>query len=67
MGRLFASRFEIVDYREGDEILTDLWHRYHVGRLSRDEGIPADEALSQRVNREYPLPSIFDFRMTAEA
>ncbi|MCK6579532.1 MAG: DUF5107 domain-containing protein [Anaerolineae bacterium] len=67
VGRLFASRFEIVDYREGDEILTDLWHRYHVGRLSRDEGIPADEALSQRVNREYPLPSIFDFRMTAEA
>ncbi|MFN8530596.1 MAG: DUF5107 domain-containing protein [Anaerolineae bacterium] len=59
----FADGFEIVDYREGDEILTELWHRTHLARVSRDEGIPIDAALSERVRREYPLPSAYDFRM----
>ncbi|MBK8023687.1 MAG: DUF5107 domain-containing protein [Chloroflexi bacterium] len=67
VGRLFDQRFEIVDYREGDEILTELWHRYHVERLSRSEGVPIDEALSERARREHPLPAAFDFRMTAES
>ncbi len=63
VGRLFEAGFEIVDYREGDEILTDLWVRYHVERISRAESIPADAALIRRVRRDYPLPTLFDFRM----
>jgi uncharacterized protein DUF5107 len=63
VGQLLDAGFEIVDYREGDEILTELWVRYHVERISRDENIPADEALRRRVQREYPIPTFFDFRM----
>ncbi len=63
VGHLLNEGFEIVDYREGDEILTELWVRYHVKRLSRDENIPADEALVRRVQREFPIPALFDFRM----
>lgn len=66
VGRRFADGFEIVDYQEGDEILTDLWFRYHAERLSRAEGISNDAALRARVEREYPLPARYDFRMTVE-
>lgn len=62
-GKRFTAGFEIVDYREGDEILTELWHRYHLERISRDEQIPIDDALSDRVYRDYPLPRAYDFRM----
>jgi hypothetical protein len=62
----FSEGFEIVDYREGDEILTDLWFRYHAERLSREEQVPVDETLLRRVTREYPLPPAFDFRMKSE-
>ncbi|MFN8450417.1 MAG: hypothetical protein U0521_17980 [Anaerolineae bacterium] len=66
VGRLFTDGFEIVDYQEGDEILTDLWFQYHAQRLSRDESIPLDDALLARVQRDYPLPKQYDFRMTVE-
>ena len=55
--------YVFVDYREGDEILTELWFKYHAERLGREQNIPVDEALIERVRREYPIPSIFDFRM----
>lgn len=64
VGRLFAAGFEIVDYREGDEILTELWFRYHAERISREENIPVDDALLNRARQDYPPPAIFDFRMT---
>jgi hypothetical protein len=63
VGRLFGDGFEIVDYQEGDEILTALWFRYHAERISRDEGVPNDDALRARVQHEHPLPAHFDFRM----
>lgn len=63
VGLLLNEGFEIVDYREGDEILTDLWVRYHVQRQNRDENIPPDEALIKHVKKEYPIPRTFDFRM----
>lgn len=63
VGERLNAGFEIVDYREGDEILTELWFRYHTERLSRDENRPVDPDLIERVRREYPIPSVFDFRM----
>ncbi len=63
VGRLFDGGFEIDDYREGDEILTELWAQYHARRLSNAENIPLDAALIERVEREFPLPRAFDFRM----
>lgn len=66
VGRLFRDGFEIVDYQEGDEILTALWFRYHAEQISRDEGVPLDDALRARAAREHPLPAQYDFRMKAE-
>ncbi len=66
VGVLFSSAFEIADYQEGEEVLTQLWFRYQAERLSRSEGVPLDENLRQRVQREFPLPAIFDYRMTTE-
>jgi tetratricopeptide (TPR) repeat protein len=66
VGDLLNRGFEIVDYQEGDQILTDLWFRYHAERISQDEHIPVDEALLNRARREHPLPALFDFRMTVE-
>ncbi len=63
VGERLHTGFEIVDYREGDEILTELWIRYHAERLSRDENRPVDANLVERVRREYPIPTLFDFRM----
>ncbi len=61
--RLFDTGFEIVDYREGDEILTELWYRYHAAQLAQAEGLPLDDRLLERARREHPLPAIYDFRM----
>jgi hypothetical protein len=66
VGALLHQGFEIVDYQEGDEILTELWFRYHAEQIGRDENIPVDEALLNRARREYPLPAMFDFRMTVD-
>ena len=66
VGALLASGFEIADYQEGEEMLTQLWFGYQAERLSRSENIPLDENLRQRVAREFPLPAVFDYRMTAE-
>ncbi|MBK8027922.1 MAG: hypothetical protein IPK17_00080 [Chloroflexi bacterium] len=62
-GQRFTDGFEIVDYREGDEIPTEFWDRYHLQRISRDEHAAIDDALMQRVHREHPLPNAYDFRM----
>lgn len=53
----------IDDMREGEVTLTDLWFKAHCARISRDEGIPNDEALRARVEKEVPPPAHSDFRM----
>ena len=65
-GKLLNGGFEVTDYQEGDEILTQLWFEYQAERVSRSEGIALDEKLRDLVRHEYPLPAIFDFRMTVE-
>jgi tetratricopeptide (TPR) repeat protein len=52
--------------REGEQSLADLWYDYQAARLSRAENIPADDALRQRVRREFPLPAKLNFQMSAE-
>jgi tetratricopeptide (TPR) repeat protein len=66
VGALLTDGFEIVDYREGDEILTELWFRYHAMRVGRAGNLPVDDALMRRVRQEYPLPALFDFRMNVQ-
>ena len=54
---------EVDDMREGEVTLTDLWCKAQCMRISRQEGIPNDEALRARVEKEVPPPAHIDFRM----
>ena len=59
-GRALESEF--VTVREGATTLTDLWFRLHARRLAAAEGIEVDDALRERVRREFPAPWRIDFR-----
>ena len=63
---LFKAKLVIDDLREGERSLSHLWFEYHQTRLSREEGIDIDDALEERVRKEYPVPAVLDFRMTIE-
>lgn len=56
---------EIVGLREGETSITELWFSYHEQRLAKAQGVAIDEALRQRVRREFPAPAKYDFRMAA--
>lgn len=61
--RFFESGVIIPDIREGEVALSDLWFEYHLKRLSSQENCAVDDALRARVQREFPVPGTFDFRM----
>lgn len=63
---ILADKPVVVDMREGEVSLSQLWFDYHEQRLSAAESVAIDEALRARVRREYPVPQEFDFRMTVE-
>ena len=60
---LFEREFATI--REGETVLTDLWFGMQEQRLAAEEEVPVDEALRERVRREYPLPKHADFRQRA--
>lgn len=62
--RLFD--YDFASNREGEVTLTDLWFSLHEKRLAARENVPVDDALKQRVRREFPPPKHIDFRMVAE-
>ena len=57
----------LSDLREGELSLSELWFGLHEQRLSRAEGCPVDEALRERVRREFPPPYEIDFQMKADS
>jgi len=57
--------YEFATMREGETTLADLWFRYHELRLADEEGLPIDDALKERVRREYPPPAHIDFRIAS--
>ena len=59
-----AQTGDVPDVREGEVSLTDLWFSLHEKRIAAPENIPIDDALRQRVQREFPPPPRIDFRMT---
>lgn len=61
--RILSQPVEIPDIREGEVSLSDLWYSYHEQRLAQAEGREINEALRDRVRREYPPPPHLDFRM----
>ncbi|HPK00260.1 MAG TPA: hypothetical protein PKW60_12305, partial [Candidatus Hydrogenedentes bacterium] len=55
---------EFAQIRECETSLTDLWFAYHEQRIAEAEGIPIDDALRERVRRDYVPPRNIDFRMS---
>ena len=60
---LLRENIVIADMREGEVSLSDLWFGLHEQRLSAQLGQPVDDALRERVRREFPPPAAIDFRM----
>lgn len=60
---ILEEGIQIVDYREGEDALTQLWLDFHMKRISAAEGLPMDAALRRRVEQEFPLPTALDYRM----
>ncbi len=57
----------VADMREGERLLSDLWFRLHLGRLSTLLGVAEpDDAFKARVRKEYPVPKWLDYRMSAD-
>jgi hypothetical protein len=61
------GKFDMGDIREGEVSLTDLWFTLHEKRLAAQLGVPVDDALRERVRREFPPPAEMDFRMRIPA
>jgi tetratricopeptide (TPR) repeat protein len=56
---------DLVDIREGESTLTDLWVDTHKVQIERHEEIP-DRELRRIVLDIFPLPQHLDFRQSAE-
>ena len=65
--RLLGEGLVIEDLREGERSLSHLWFEYHEQHLSMAENVPIDDALRDRVRREFPVPDEIDFRMSNDA
>jgi len=59
--KLFEYDFATI--REGEVTLTDIWFSYHERRIAEAEKIPIDDALRQRIQKEFPPPQRIDFRV----
>jgi tetratricopeptide (TPR) repeat protein len=59
--RFLANPPAIVDMREGERSLSHLWVEYQARRLSAVENVPVDDALYERIHRDFPVPRDIDF------
>ena len=57
------DQVQLVDIREGEIALTDLWFAIQERRIAAAEGVPIDAALRERVRRTLSPPARLDFRM----
>ncbi len=53
---------DFVNIKEAEWILTDLWFELHQRRLASEMGCEVDDAIRERVVREFPPPPEIDFR-----
>ena len=65
--QILMSDLELASIREGEVVLSDLWFAVHEKRLAAAEGVEIDDALRERVRRDFPPPPHIDFRMSAKA
>jgi tetratricopeptide (TPR) repeat protein len=60
----FERPLDIVDIREGELSLSEMWFDLQAAKLAAAEGKPADEAAIRRLRLQCPPPPGFDFRMS---
>lgn len=60
--KILLDDLVLVDLQESESSLMDLWFDLQERRLSAREKIPVDEALRERVRRQFPLPRHLNFR-----
>ena len=60
---ILKSGIEIPDMREGEVLLSDVWQKLFLYKISKEEGAEINEALFERVLREHPVPKELDFRL----
>ena len=63
---ILQTATNVADIREGEVTLTNLWFSVHEKRLAAAENVPLDEALRERVRRDFPPPAALDFRMSVK-
>ncbi|MBN1344459.1 MAG: DUF5107 domain-containing protein [Phycisphaerae bacterium] len=64
--QILDGDLELTSNREGEVVLSDLWFELNARRLAEKEGGTLDDALRERVRREFPPPPHLDFRMAKE-
>ena len=62
---IFATNFVVADLREGDDILEELWYELQLRLVTGASHIAIDDDLRERIRRERPIPTNYDFRMSA--
>lgn len=67
VNNILESATEVADIREGEVTLTDLWFSMHEKRIAAAEKVAIDDALKERVRREFPPPAALDFRMSVKS
>jgi hypothetical protein len=60
----FERPLDVVDIREGEVSLSEMWFDLEAAKVARAEELPLDEALKQRVRKERKPPKAIDFRMS---
>jgi tetratricopeptide (TPR) repeat protein len=65
--QFFDDQIIIADIREGETSLSDLWYGLHIQRISKSENISVDNALRTHVQRKFPVPKLFDYRMVGNS
>lgn len=61
--RFLDERLVMPDVKEGETMQTGLWFVYHEKRIAAETGVARDEALSERVRREFPPPPELEWRV----
>ena len=65
--RFLNSDVEPTSVREQEVSLSDMWFSLHEKRLAAQQGVAVDEALRERVRRDFPPPRRLDFRLRVSA
>lgn len=61
--QFFDNEVIIPDLREGEVSLSEIWYQFQMERIGQEEGLPLNDNLRERVQRNFPLPTHLDFRM----